>query len=121
MRPADPAYLPAPPVSPAKITVDHLELAERLDVALDAVLFVRLALGGLTTPQVAEEALDVALGAHARYQEARRGFLVALEAVRSAGVPDEVVFNLEAAAHHLGGQAAEVGWALGVTARRGST
>lgn len=95
------------------------DLTDRLDAALDALLAVRVALGGLSGPLLPEEALDVALGLHQGYQEARRGFVAALEAVRRAGVTDEVVFTLEAAAHHLAAQAAEVGWSLRLTARGG--
>lgn len=99
----------------------HDDIADRLDVALDAVLAVRVALGGLAAALVPEEALDVALSAHQGYQEARRGFVAALEVARAAGVPDEAIYVVEAAAHELASRAAEVGWALALTARGRST
>ena len=97
------------------------DLTDHLDAALDAVLAARLALGGLSGTPLPEEAMDTALGLHQGFQEARRGFVAALVHLRDAGVTDEAVFAIEAAAHHLAGQAAEVGWALGITACRGST
>lgn len=96
------------------------DLPERLDVALDAVLTVRVALGGLSGPPLPEEALDVALGGHEGFQGARQGFVAAVEVARAAGLTGEALCGVEAAAHHLAAQAVEVGWALGVTARGGS-
>ncbi len=96
-------------------TVDHL------DAALDHLLAVRVALGGLAEAPLAEEAMEVALGANASYQGARSGFVAALVHLRDAGVTDEAIFAVEASAHELAGRAAEVGWMLGLTARRGST
>lgn len=96
------------------------DLVERLDVALDHLLAVRVAVGGLVEAPLPEQALDAALG-QAGYQEARKGFVAAMEAARAAGLPDDALHAVEAAAHHLAAQAAEVGWALGVTARGGST
>lgn len=97
--------------------MDTVALAERLDGAVDHLLAVRVALGGLSGPPLPEEALDVALGRHEGFQGARQGFVAALEVARAAGLTDEAIYGVEAAAHHLAGQAAEVGWALGVTAR----
>ena len=94
------------------------DLTERLDVALDAALTVRVALGGLVDTPMPEEAMDTALGLHEGYQVARRGFVEALVHLRDAGITDEALFTLVAAAHDLAGQAAEVGWMLGVTAQR---
>lgn len=93
------------------------DLTDHVDVALDALLAVRLALGGLSGTALPEEAMDTALGLHQGFQEARRGFVAALVHLRDAGVTDEAVFAIEAAAHHLAGQAAEVGWLLAMTAR----
>ena len=74
------------------------DLTERLDVALDAVLAVRVALAGLSGAPLPEEALDVALGMHQGFQTARRGFVEALLQLRDAGATDEAIFAVEGAA-----------------------
>ena len=100
--------------------MDNRDLKDHLDATLDHLLSVRVALIGLTGAPMPEEALDIALGLHQGYQTARRSFVAALVHLRDAGVTDEAIFGVEAAGHHLAGQAAEVGWALGVTVRGGS-
>lgn len=92
------------------------DLTDHLDAALDHLVAAR-ALGGLAAAPLAEEALDVALGLHEGFQTARRGFVEALVRLRDTGATEEAISELEAAVHHLAGQAAEVGWSLSITAR----
>ncbi len=94
------------------------DLTEHLDLALDSVLALRASLVPLTGPRVPEEALSKALGGHGGFQGAKRAFLAALQAVRQEGLPDQAIFMLESAGHHLAGEAAEVAWVLGTTCRR---
>lgn len=94
------------------------EQVERLDQALDALLVVRVGLGGLPDVPLPEEALDAALQGHEGFQAARKSFIEALTTLRASGCPDEIVFTIEAAAHELAGRAAEVGWALSMMANR---
>lgn len=91
------------------------DLTERLDRALDAVLAVRVALVGGGGCSLPDNALDTALSKDQRFQDARREFVAALEAVQRAGVVANAVLDIEAAAHAMVAQAAEVGWRLGLT------
>ena len=94
------------------------DLTERLDCALDAVLAVRVTLAGGAGPALPGDALDAALGLHLGFQAARRDFVVTLEAVqRAAARADaDAVLDIEAAAHAMVSQAAEVAWRLGLVA-----
>ncbi|GMV42249.1 MAG: hypothetical protein AMXMBFR64_39650 [Myxococcales bacterium] len=100
--------------------MNNADQVDRLDVALDALLAVRVALGGLLTDAMPDEALDEALRHHEGYQAARRAFVEALYGAGRGGVNDEHIFAIESAAHTLAARAAEVGWRLGVTARTGT-
>jgi hypothetical protein len=93
------------------------DLIERLDVALDAVLAVRVTLGGVAGPALPDDALDAALGLHQGFQEAGRDFVDALQAVHRGGAADEAILGIEAAAHAMVGQAAEAAWRLGLLVR----
>jgi len=96
------------------------DLTERLDQALDGILAVRVALAGGTGPALPEEALDAALSYDQGFQMDRPDFVAALEALQRAGVTSEAVLVVEAAAHAMVSQAAEVAWRLGLVAS-GST
>lgn len=96
------------------------DLTERLDQALDGILAVRVALAGGTGPALPEEALDAALGLHQGFQQARRDFVAALQALQVQAVADEATLVVEATAHAMVSQAAEVAWRLGLVAS-GST
>lgn len=89
------------------------DLAERLDKALDGILAVRVALAGGTGLALPEDALDAALGQHQGFQQTRRDFVAALEAEHRAGADADGIFAVEAAAHAMVSQAAEVAWRLG--------
>ena len=88
------------------------DLTERLDLALDAVLTVRLALGGQSGLPMPEDALDAALRLHQGFQQTRRDFVATVDAVQRAGADNDAVLDIEAAAHAMVSQAAEVGWGL---------
>ena len=92
------------------------DLIERLDQALDGVLAVQVTLAGGAGPALPGDALDTALGLHHGFQAARRDFVSALEAVQRAGADADAVLDIEAAAHGMVSQAAEVAWQLGLVA-----
>lgn len=96
--------------------MSYADLTDRLDAALEAVLAVRVALGGLPADAAPFEALDDALRSQAEYQTARRAFVAALKAIRAGSNADEHVFVLEASANEMVARAAEVGWRLGIAA-----
>lgn|GEM_PF-2808584 len=96
--------------------MNHDDLTDRLDAALDALLAARGAAGGLVEAAVPGDALDAAFGTHEGFQEARRALSAAIEGLVDAGADRDAVLTVEAAAHHLAAQAAEVGWRLRVTA-----
>jgi hypothetical protein len=90
------------------------DLTERLDRALDAVLAIRVALVGGGWCSLPDDALDTALSKDKCFQEARREFVAALEALQRAGVDASAVLDIEAAAHSMVSRAAEVAWRLGL-------
>lgn len=100
--------------------MSNADQVERLDAALEAVLAVRVALGGLPADAAPFDAMDDVLRQHPEYQAARRAFVAALEAIRAGSNADEHVFALEASANEMVARAAEAGWRLGVTAAHGT-
>lgn len=100
--------------------MSNADLTDRLDAALEAVLAVRVALGGIPADAAPFEAMDDVLRRHPEYQAARRAFGAALEALRAGSNADKHVFAVEASANEMVARAAEVGWRLGVTAGRGT-
>ena len=99
--------------------MDNQELVGHLDDALDRLLTVRIALGGVVEAPLPEEALDVALRQHEGFQRARRGFVAVLERLQreAGGLVADDVLNVESTAHAMVGAALEVAWRLGLTAR----
>ena len=93
---------------------DDDALVEHLDRALDAVLAVRVALGGPNIP-VPDEALDEALQRDDAYQEARRRFSATFAVMsRRLGAEDEAsLLDFEGTVNALVARAAECGWRLG--------
>ena len=94
------------------MSIDRTDLAERLDLALDAILFVRATLAQGTGPPLPDEALDAALSYDQGFQMAKQDFVVALEGLQRAGVADEATLTVESTGHAMVSQAAEVGWHL---------
>ena len=101
--------------------LDTVALAEALDRAMDALLSVRVALGG---PNVAvpDTALDSALHGHPEFQQARRGVATALgRLLHAAGGQLRVnVLAIEETANRMVANAAVVAWRLGVRVRGGA-
>lgn len=96
------------------MTGDEDALVEHLDRALDAVLAVRVALGGSNVP-VPEEALDEALQRDDAYLEARRRFSTAFAVLAGQRDADEgpSLLDFESTVNALVARAAECGWRLG--------
>ena len=88
------------------------DLTERLDLALDAILAVRVTLAGGIGLALPDEALDAALGYDQGFQVARQDFVAALEGLQRVGVADEATLTVESTGHAMVSQAAEVGWHL---------
>ena len=88
------------------------DLAERLDLALDAILTVRVALAKGTGLALPDEALDAALSYDQGFQMARQDFVTVLEVLERAGVAQETILVVESTGHALVAQGAEVVWAL---------
>jgi hypothetical protein len=86
-------------------------LREHLEAALDNVLAVLAAAGGLPMA-VPNDALDAALAADRAFGRARRRFYRSL---KTAG-DDTQVMAIEEAANAMAGRAAEAGYRLGSTA-----
>jgi hypothetical protein len=99
--------------------IDATALAEGLDLAIDELLTVRVGLSALPVA-LPEVALDDALRKHAAFQQTRKTFSSSIECLLDApwdDLPDAVLF-VESAAHEMAGRIAEVGWQLGLRARR---
>ena len=98
--------------------MNHDNLVERLDRALDELTAVRVELGGvdLTPP---DDGLDAALGADDNYRERRVALRDAIEALLDARLGDDLrglVLKVEEAANHQLSVAVEVGWRVGMQA-----
>ena len=98
--------------------LDTNALAEGLDLAIDELLTVRLALSScpVALPELAfDDALRKSLG----YQQARKDFATAIERLLDAqwdALP-QAVLDIESLANVMAGRAAEVGWQLGLRVR----
>ena len=100
--------------------LDAATLAQSLDLAIDELLTVRLALSPEPVA-LPEGAFDDALRRHAGYRNSRRGFATAIERLLDApwdALP-QAVLDIESAASVMAGRAAEVGWQLGRRANGG--
>ncbi len=101
-------------------TMDVEAITERLDRALDDLLAVRVAVGGLPVEPPAE-GLDAALMADDNYQMARQAFSKTLHKFLGR-VPDDLrpdVILLEGTVNELVTTSTDVGWRVGVLHGRG--
>ena len=92
------------------MTIDLGDAIEHIDIAVDALLTARVALGGGGDLAVPEEALTAALQADDDYVEARQHFVDALGELRATGAD---VLDLEAAVNAVVFGGAVAGWRLG--------
>ena len=100
------------------MNLDTAALAEGLDRAIDELLAVRVALSDRPVA-LPDLALDEVLRASMEYQEGRKRFAQAIEAVLDApwdALP-QAALDVEAAANEMLGCALEVAWQLGVRPR----
>ena len=102
-------------VGDALMDLDTTALAQGLDLAIDELLTVRVALSRepVALPEVA---FDDALRTSPEYQQARKDFATGIERLLDApwdALP-QAVLDIESLANVMAGRAAEVGWQLGL-------
>lgn len=96
-------------------------LASTLDEALDAILRVRISLGGVSSWDAPEDAIDEALRADEHYRAAQSGFEASIAQLRDAIGHEhlDLVLGVEECANDVVARATEVAWRLGVGGSEG--
>ena len=101
-----------------KLELGHQDTVEELDAALDCLLRLRVALGGLPA-SLPHHGFDQALGASQSYQDARARFRSAWDALMEkvpGGSTCPQALDLEARTNEMSVVAAEVSWQMAMAA-----